>query len=127
MVSKIKEKSIANNAITTTKLSAEVSAVIGIKVSSIAYLNDDTAANTIGGDVITVTGAGFTPNTTVYVDRTQAGVVTYLSNTQITFSSPAKTAGSYILYLYNADGGSAAYIPGINYSGVPAWSTASGV
>jgi hypothetical protein len=126
MVSKIKEKSIANNAITTSKLSTEVAAVTGIKVSSIAYLNDDTAANTIGGDVITVTGAGFTPNTTVYVDRTQAGVVTYVSNTQITFSSPAKTAGSYILYLYNADGGSAAYIPGINYSGVPAWSTASG-
>ena len=126
MVSKIKEKSIANNAITPAKLSSEAGAVTGVKVSSIAYLNDDTAANTIGGDVITVTGAGFTPTTTVYVDRTQAGVVTYVSNTQITFSSPAKTAGSYILYLYNADGGSAAYIPGINYSGVPAWSTASG-
>jgi len=126
MVSKIKEKSIANNAITPAKLSTEAGAVTGVKVSSIAYLNDDTAANTIGGDVITVNGAGFTPNTVVYVDRTQAGVVTYLSNTQITFSSPAKTAGSYILYLYNADGGSAAYIPGINYSGVPAWSTASG-
>jgi hypothetical protein len=126
MVSKIKEKSIANNAITPAKLSTEAGAVTGVKVSSIAYLNDDTAANTIGGDLITVTGAGFTPNTTVYVDRTQAGVVTYVSNTQITFSSPAKTAGSYILYLYNADGGSAAYIPGINYSGVPAWSTASG-
>jgi len=126
MVSKIKEKSIANNAITPAKLSTEAGAVTGVKVSSIAYLNDDTAANTIGGDVITVTGAGFTPNTVVYVDRTQASVVTYVSNTQITFSSPAKTAGSYILYLYNADGGSAAYIPGINYSGVPAWSTASG-
>ena len=126
MVSKIKEKSIANNAITTSKLSAEVAAVTGIKVSSIVYLNDDTAANTLGGDVITVNGSGFSPTTTVYVDRTQAGVVTYLSNNQITFSSPAKSAGSYILYLYNADGGSAAYIPGINYSGVPAWSTASG-
>jgi len=126
MVSKIKEKSIANNAITPAKLSSEAGAVTGVKVSSIVYLNDDTAANTVGGDLITVTGAGFTPNTTVYVDRTQAGVVTYVSNTQITFSSPAKTAGSYILYLYNADGGSAAYIPGINYSGVPAWSTASG-
>jgi hypothetical protein len=126
MVSKIKEKSIANNAITPAKLSTEAGAVTGVKVSSIAYLNDDTAANTIGGDVITVSGAGFTPNTVVYVDRTQASVVTYVSNTQITFSSPAKTAGSYILYFYNADGGSAAYIPGINYSGVPAWSTASG-
>jgi len=126
MVSKIKEKSIANNAITPAKLSSEAGAVTGVKVSSIAYLNDDTAANTIGGDVITVTGVGFTPNTVVYVDRTQASVVTYVSNTRITFSSPAKTAGSYILYLYNADGGSAAYIPGINYSGVPAWSTASG-
>jgi hypothetical protein len=126
MVSKIKEKSIANNAITPAKLSTEAGAVTGVKVSSIAYLNDDTAANTIGGDLITVTGAGFTPNTVVYVDRTQASVVTYVSNTQITFSSPAKTAGSYILYFYNADGGSAAYIPGINYSGVPAWSTASG-
>jgi hypothetical protein len=126
MVSKIKEKSIANNAITPAKLSSEAGAATGVKVSSIVYLNDDTAVNTIGGDVITVNGAGFTPNTVVYVDRTQAGVVTYLSNTQITFSSPAKTAGSYILYLYNADGGSAAYIPGINYSGVPAWSTASG-
>jgi hypothetical protein len=125
MVSKIKEKSIANNAISSSKLSSDVTAPL--KITSIAYLNDDTAANVIGGDLITVNGTGFTSNTVVYVDRTQASPVTFVSNTQITFSSPAKTAGSYVVYLYNTnDGGSAAYIPGINYSGVPAWSTASG-
>ena len=126
MVSKIKEKSIANNAITAAKFTSDVS-FLTLKVSSIAYVGDDTAANTGGGDVLTVNGSGFTSNTTVYVDRTQASVVTYVSPTQLTFTSPAKPAGSYIVYLYNTDGsGSATYIPGINYSGVPAWSTTSG-
>jgi hypothetical protein len=126
MVSKIKEKSIANNAVTAAKFSSDVS-FLTLKVTSIGYVGDDTAANTGGGDVITINGSGFTPNTTVYVDRTQSSVVTYVSPTQLTFTSPAKAAGSYILYLYNTDGtGSATYIPGINYSGVPTWSTASG-
>jgi len=126
MVSKIKEKSIANNAVTAAKFSSDVS-FLTLKVTSIGYVGDDTAANTGGGDVITINGSGFTSNTTVYVDRTQASVVTYVSPTQLTFTSPAKAAGSYIIYLYNTDGsGSATYIPGINYSGVPTWSTASG-
>jgi len=126
MVSKIKEKSIANNAVTAAKFSSDVS-FLTLKVTSIGYVGDDTAANTGGGDVITINGSGFTPNTTVYVDRTQSSVVTYVSPTQLTFTSPAKAAGSYIIYLYNTDGtGSATYIPGINYSGVPTWSTASG-
>jgi hypothetical protein len=47
MVSKIKEKSIANNAITAAKFTSDVS-FLSLKVSSIAYVGDDTAANTGG-------------------------------------------------------------------------------
>jgi hypothetical protein len=116
MVSKIKEKSIANNAITADKFSASVP-FLTLKVFSIQYPSGRTSANVSGGDVITVNGSGFVSFTTVYVDRTRASVVTYISQTQLSFVAPAKTAGSYIVYLYNTDGsGSATHIPGIIYS-----------
>jgi hypothetical protein len=124
MVAKIKEKSIANNAISTTVLSPSI---VPIRITSILYLNDDTAANVVGGDLITVNGSGFNPNVDIYIDTTRVSNFNYLSTTQMTFVSPPRATGSYNLYLYDKFTGLVgAYIPGINYSGVPAWSTASG-
>ena len=49
-----------------------------------------------------------------------------VSATQITFTAPALATGSYVLYVVNTDGGTAVVVPGIQYSGVPSWTTAAG-
>ena len=98
---------------------------IAPRVASIAYLGDDTAANPAGGSTITLTGSGFV-GSSVYVGGTIAGSVSVVSSTQITFTAPAKTAGSYSLSVVNSDGATATFVPGMQYSGIPAWSTSAG-
>lgn len=95
-------------------------------VSQIAYSGDDTAANPSGGQTITLTGTNFAQGAKVLINTTEVGVVTVVSATQITFTAPQLAAGSYILYVVNTNGSTAIAVPGIQYSGTPAWTTAAG-
>ena len=95
-------------------------------ISQIAYSGDDTAANPAGGQTITLTGTNFAQGAKVLINTTQVSVVTVVSATQITFTAPALAAGSYILYVVNTNGSTAIAVPGIQVSGVPAWTTAAG-
>jgi hypothetical protein len=95
-------------------------------ISAIGYGGDDTATNPAGGATITLTGTNFASGAKVLINTTPVGVVTVVSATQITFTAPANAAGSYILYVVNLDGSTAIAVPGIQYSGTPAWSTAAG-
>lgn len=95
-------------------------------VTSIGYLDDDTATNTAGGDMVTLNGTNFNVGVTVLIGDVQVNQVTRVSSTQITFTAPANAAGSYIIYVVNTDGSAAISVPGIQYSGVPAWTTVAG-
>ena len=89
MTTKITTDNIASETLTT---------ILGPKVSSIVYPGDDTAANTAGGDSITLLGSGFNNGASVIVNGTSAGVVTVVSSTQITFTAPAQNC-RYICYI----------------------------
>ena len=95
-------------------------------ITSIVYTGDDTATNIAGGDTVTLNGTNFNTGVIVLVATTQVSQVTRVSATQLTFLAPANATGSYILYVVNPDGSSAISVPGLQYSGVPAWTTASG-
>lgn len=95
-------------------------------VTSITYTGDDTATNTAGGDTVTINGTNFNAGVNVLINNTQVSTVTRVSTTQLTFVAPANAAGSYILYVINTDGSAAINVPGLQYSGVPSWTTASG-
>jgi hypothetical protein len=95
-------------------------------ITAIAYIGNDTATDTAGGSIVTLTGTNFNVGVTVLVGNTQVSQVTRISATQLTFLAPANAAGSYILYVVNTDGGTALSVPGIQYSGVPSWTTVSG-
>ena len=95
-------------------------------ITSIVYIGDDTATSTAGGDIVTLNGTNFNTGVTVLVANVQATQVTRVSATQLTFVAPANTAGNYILYVVNTDGGVAISVPGIQYSGVPTWTTSAG-
>ena len=95
-------------------------------ITAISYPGNDTAVNTSGGDTVTLTGTNFGVGVTVVINGTPASVVTRVSATQLTFTAPANAAGSYIIYVINADGSTALAVPGLQYSGVPIWSTTAG-
>lgn len=95
-------------------------------ITSIAYPGSVTAADPAGGETITVTGTGFKTGATVTIGGTTAPAVSYVSATQITFTTPAKAAGDYDIVFTNADTGSATYINGISYNGIPTWTTPAG-
>ena len=98
----------------------------GPKISTIVYPGTETATDTAGGETITLNGTGFLTGCTVLVASTSASVVTFVSSTQITFTAPALSAGTYVIYVINTDGGTAISIPGISYSGTPNWTTTAG-
>jgi hypothetical protein len=97
-----------------------------LKVTSIVYPGDDTAADTAGGQTITLTGTGFVSGASVLLNGSAVGVVSVANSTTLTFTSPSANAGSYVIYIVNPDGGTAISIPGIQYSGTPTWTTAAG-
>lgn len=94
-------------------------------ISSLTYIGDDTATLPVGGETITVNGSDFVTGAVVYVDGT-AITTTVVSDTQVTFTAPAKSVGYYELLLVNPDGSIAQAVPGIQYSGTPTWTTAAG-
>jgi hypothetical protein len=96
------------------------------KITAITYPGDDTAADVAGGQTITITGTGFASGASVIINGIVASVVSVVNSTTITFTAPAVTAGSYILYVVNTDGSTALAVPGIQYSGTPVWTTAAG-
>ena len=112
--------------LTTDGTNSSWGALSVVKITSIDYAGDDLAADPAGGQTITVTGSGFVDTPTVYVNDTIAPSVSFVSSTEITFTTPAKTAGTYNLYVINTDGSTAIKVMGISYSGVPAWTTAAG-
>lgn len=114
---------IADGAVTLDKLAPEA---ITPKIVSINYPGDDTAADVLGGQTITLLGSGFQTGASVLIGDTLAPVVTVVSDTTVTFTAPPKAAGTYILYLINTDGGTAIAVPGIQYSGLPTWTTSAG-
>ena len=61
-------------------------------------------ADTTGSDVMTLTGANFVAGAKVYINNVEVPVVSVVSSTSITFPSPAKPAGTYIINVVNSDG-----------------------
>ena len=87
---------------------------------------DDTALDPAGGQTVQINGTGFLAGATITFDGSAVAVVTYVNSNQLTFTSPAKSAGTYTIYVVNPDGGTAIYIPGIIYSVLPTWTTSAG-
>jgi hypothetical protein len=96
------------------------------KIRSLTYPGNDTAANTGGGDTIVVNGTGFgnTGNVQIYINGNVVSSITVTNANSVSFTAPALSAATYPLYLINtSDGSTAILIPGIQYSGVPTWTT----
>lgn len=96
------------------------------KIASITYSNGTTAVSPAGGDVVVLTGSGFRSGIQVHVGLKLASQVTLDSETQLTITTPSNNSGNQWLTVTNSDGTTARLFTGIQYSGVPAWTTAAG-
>jgi hypothetical protein len=85
---------------------------------------DDTAVDTAGG-YIKITGTGFAAGCQVLVNNVPATSTTFVSATEVRAQVPATAAGTYVVYLVNADGGVAIRVNGITFSATPTWVTGS--
>lgn len=118
---------IAGTAIAT---STDVATGGGPKITNVQIADgswvvlDDTAVDTAGGNII-ITGTNFVSGCLVYFNQTPANSVAFVSTTNLRVTVPALSAGTYVLYVINPDGGTAIRVPGVTASANPAWQTAS--
>jgi hypothetical protein len=127
---------ITPGTITITQLESNVATVVStgggpkitnIQVTDNAYTAlDDTAVDITGG-YITITGTGFVTGCSVIVGQLPAASVTFISSTEVRAQLSAQSAGTYIVYLVNPDGGVGIRVNGVTHSASPAWQTASGL
>jgi hypothetical protein len=121
---------IAANTITTTQLQTTVVTQIesggGPKAKSLVYPGDDTAANTAGGQTVYLLGSGFAANAQILVNGSAVPSQSFISASNIEFTTPALSTGTYPVYVVNPeDGGTAILYPGLLVSGEPTWVTES--
>jgi hypothetical protein len=102
----------------------------GPKISGVAVTDnawnaiDDTAVDVLGG-YIKITGTGFSSGCLVYFNQTPASSVSFVSSTELRVTTGALTAGTYVVYAINTDGGVAISVPGVTFSASPSWQTSS--
>ena len=111
---------IVNGSLEATKFDSIDGPVLGDsaspKVRTLTYFGANTTANVNGGQTLVITGSNFEPNVTVYVNTTIAPSVTRTNANSISFTTPARSAGTYLLYVINPDGGFGTFAaPGIVY------------
>lgn len=115
---KLRSAAIAANSIAqdrfTSNLSSLISAGGGPKITSLQYSGGSDVGK-FGGDTVTLNGSGFNPNANVYIATNLANNINVINSSTLTFEAPAANIGNYKVYIKNEDGGSAIYLPGIDY------------
>jgi hypothetical protein len=86
----------------------------GPKVSNLIYFGANNSARASGGQTITLNGSNFDSNVTVYIGGNAAPSVTYISASNVQFTTPALSVGTYLIYAINPDGGFGISAPGLS-------------
>jgi hypothetical protein len=131
MAGKLSGSAIQSNTITVTQLSTTTVTTIvnqtGPRVTSLVYPGDDTAGNTVGGQTVYINGSGFETNNAIYINGNAVPSKSFISASNLSFTTPALSAGIYPVYVINTDSGSTAiFVPGYIASAEPTWVTSAG-
>jgi len=94
--------------------------------SSVDYPGDDTALDPAGNQSLIINGGTFISGITVTIGGTAVSSVTLNSGSQITVTTPAKSAGTYDIVFTNTNGGTATASNAVSYNGIPAFTNAAG-
>ena len=131
MAGKLPGSAIQSNTITITQIQTTAVTTIvnqsGPRVSSLIYPGNDTAGNTVGGQTVYINGAGFETNNAIYINGNAVPSKSFISASNISFTTPALSAGIYPVYVINTDSGATAiFVPGYISSAEPSWVTSAG-
>lgn len=131
MAGKLSGSAIQSNTITVTQLSTTTVTTIvnqtGPRVTSLVYPGNDTAGNTVGGQTVYINGSGFETNNAIYINGNAVPSKSFISASNLSFTTPALSAGIYPVYVINTDSGSTAiFVPGYIASAEPSWVTSAG-
>ena len=85
-------------------------------VRTITYFGANTTASTSGNQTIRLTGRNFAANIQIYINGSAAPSVSRTNANSVSFTTAAQSAGTYLLYAINPDGGFAILVPGIVYA-----------
>jgi hypothetical protein len=120
MAGKLLGTAIQSGTITSSQFSNELINSIGSgsgsdgpKIASLLYPSGNSASSS-GGETITLNGSGFDSNVAVYLNGNAAPSTTFISSSNVQFTTPALVTNAYLVYAINPDGGFAIYAPGIN-------------
>ena len=94
--------------------------------SSVDYPGNDTALDPAGDQSLIINGGTFNTGVTVTIGGTTPSSITRNSATQLTVTTPAKSAGTYAIVITNSDGGTSTAANAVSYNGIPAFSNAAG-
>jgi hypothetical protein len=115
MVNKARTNAFGAGTVSVSKINPSTN-ILYPKITSIVYVGNKVSTTAIGGETIIINGTNFNSGCYVFVDKTRSNVVTFISSIRISFTAPAMSSGSYTLYVYNPDGATAIYVPGILYA-----------
>ena len=71
-----------------------------VTITSVIFAGEDQTASPFGNDLVTVNGTGFKINVRLFVGDVEC-TVNRVSETKLTFLTPAKIVGAYDLIIYN--------------------------
>ena len=130
-IRKLPGSQIESNTITITQIqTTAVTNIVtqaGPRVSSLIYPGNDTAGNTVGGQTVYINGSGFETNNAIYINGNAVPSKSFISASNLSFTTPALSAGIYPVYVINTDSGATAiFVPGYIASAEPAWVTSAG-
>lgn len=130
-IRKLPGSQIESNTITITQIQTtavtNIVAQAGPRVSSLIYPGNDTAGNTVGGQTVYINGSGFETNNAIYINGNAVPSKSFISASNLSFTTPALAAGIYPVYVINTDSGATAiFVPGYISSAEPTWVTSAG-
>lgn len=124
MTTKISESNIQTSVLDSI-IASTGPKILSIIVTNSSYVNLDDTAISLDGGYIKIIGTGFEEGIQLLINNVPATSVALISSTQLNVQLPARTAGTYDVYLVNQNGGVAISVSGITYSALPNWVTGS--
>jgi hypothetical protein len=117
MTTKITEANIEQSTLNTISGGVKITNIVSTDSN---YIPLETNVVSTSGGHIKVTGTGFRENSQIHIQSgntyTLATSVTYTSSTELRSQLPAKSAGSYNVYVTRNDGAFALRINGVTYA-----------
>ena len=108
---------LIQNSFTTATIASIVSPrIANVVVTNSSYTPTGNANVGISGGYVKITGAGFTANSQVLVNRATVTSISFVNTTELNVQVPATAAGTYIMHVINSDGAFGIRVNAISFS-----------